>query len=130
MKTDAQIRDDVETELRWDPSVDGTIGVIVHDGVVTLTGEAKHYAGRWAAEDATKRVKGVRAIANEIQVKMPVAGMRSDTDIAEAAANALRWNVTTETANIKRSSRMDTSRSAGRCNGAFNGLRPKMRFVT
>ena len=101
MKTDAQIRDDVETELRWDPSVDGTIGVIVHDGVVTLTGEAKHYAGRWAAEDATKRVKGVRAIANEIQVKMPVAGMRSDTDIAEAAANALRWNVTTETANIK-----------------------------
>jgi osmotically-inducible protein OsmY len=75
--------------------------VIVHDGVVTLTGEATHYAGRWAAEDATKRVKGVRAIANEIQVRIAAAGMRSDTDIAEAAANALRWNVTTESANVK-----------------------------
>src|SRR5450631_2391719 len=72
MKTDAQIRDDVETELRWDPSVDGTIGVIVQDGVVPRTGQHRHYARRWDAEAATKRVKGVRAIANEIQVKMPV----------------------------------------------------------
>ena len=67
---------------------DQKIGVIVHDGVVTLTGEAAHYSGRWAAEDVAKRVKGVRAIANEIQVKLPAAGMRSDAEIAEAAANA------------------------------------------
>jgi len=102
MKLDSDIRRDVETELQWDPSVDGSrIGVIVHNGVVTLTGEVDHYAGRWAAEDVTKRVKGVRAIANEIQVKMPSTGVRSDTDLAEAAANALRWNVTTGTAQIK-----------------------------
>jgi osmotically-inducible protein OsmY len=64
MKSDMEIRRDVEAELQWDPSVDDhKIGVIVHEGVVTLTGEAAHYSGRWAAEDVAKRVKGVRAIA-------------------------------------------------------------------
>ena len=102
MKSDMEIKRDVESELQWDPSVDDQkVGVIVHEGVVTLTGETPHYAGRWAAEDVTKRVKGVRAIANEIQVKLPAMGMRSDTDIAEAAANALRWNVVTSMASIK-----------------------------
>jgi osmotically-inducible protein OsmY len=102
MKTDAEIRHDVESEMQWNPSVDdGTIGVIVHDGVVTLTGEVGHFGGRWAAEDVAKRVKGVRAIANEIQVKIQGAGMRSDTEIAEAAANTLRWNVSIGTAQIQ-----------------------------
>ncbi len=101
MKSDMEIRCDVEAELQWDPSVDDQkIGVIVHDGVVTLTGEAVHYTGRWAAEDVAKRIKGVRAIANEIQVKLPVAGIRSDTEIAEAAANALRWNVVTSMTSV------------------------------
>jgi osmotically-inducible protein OsmY len=102
MKLDSDIRRDVETELQWDPGVDGSkVGVIVHNGVVTLTGEVDHYSGRWAAEDVIKRVKGVRAIANEIQVKMPSTGVRSDSDLAEAAANALRWNVATGSAQIK-----------------------------
>jgi osmotically-inducible protein OsmY len=102
MKTDADIRRDVETEIRWDPSIDDRkIGVIVHAGVVTLTGEVSHYSGRWVAEDIAKRVGGVRAIANEIQIKLPLAGMRNDTDIAEAAANALRWHVATFSAQIK-----------------------------
>lgn len=102
MKTDAEIRRDVESEMQWDPSIDdSTIGVIVRDGVVTLTGEVGHFGGKWAAEDVAKRVKGVRAIANEIQVKIQGAGMRSDTDIAEAAANALRWNVCTGTSQIQ-----------------------------
>src|ERR1700680_2275127 len=96
MKTDTEIRRDVETELQWDPSVDGKkIGVIVSNGVVTLTGEGSHFADKWAAEDIAKRVNCVRAIANEIQVKIPLAGVRSDSDIAEAAANALRWHVAT-----------------------------------
>jgi osmotically-inducible protein OsmY len=96
MKTDAEIRRNVETELQWDPSVDeGKIGVIVKDGVVTLTGEACHFAGKWAAEDVAKRICGVRAIANEIQIKIPASGERSDADIAAAAANALRWHVAT-----------------------------------
>jgi osmotically-inducible protein OsmY len=95
-RSDIDIRRDVEAELQWNPSVDDhRIGVLVNAGVVTLTGEATHLTGRWAAEDTAKRVSGVRAIANEIQVKIPLSGIRCDTDIAEAAANALHWNVAT-----------------------------------
>ena len=102
MKTDASIRRDVESELQWDPSIDDKrIGVIVNNGVVTLTGEVDHFAGKWASEDVTKRVSGVRAIANDIQVKIPLSGVRTDTDIAEAAANAMQWNVSTGGAEIK-----------------------------
>jgi osmotically-inducible protein OsmY len=102
MRTDAEIRQDVESELQWNPSIDdGQIGVIVRDGVVTLTGEVGHFGGRCTVEDATKRVKGVRAIANEIRIKIHGAGMRSDTDIAEAAVDALRWNVLTAAAQIQ-----------------------------
>ena len=102
MKSDADIRRDVESELNWDPSVDGKrIGVAVGSGVVTLTGDVPHYFARWAAEQTAKRVNGVRAIANDIQVKIPVSGARTDTDIAEAAANALRWNVSLNGTEIK-----------------------------
>ncbi len=102
MRTDTEIRRDVESELQWDPGIDSRkIGVIVDGGVVTLTGEVCHYAGKWTAEDITKRVSGVRAIANELQVKIPLSGARSDTDIALAAANALRWHVATGSEPIK-----------------------------
>jgi len=102
MKLDTEIRKDVETELEWDPSIDNRkIGVIVNDGVVTLHGEVAHFAGRWAAEDIAKRVVGVRAVANEIQVKIPSSAARSDTEIAEAAANALRWHVVIAAEQIK-----------------------------
>lgn len=94
MKTDAEIRLDVERELQWDPSIDDRrIGVAVGNGVVTLTGDVAHYSARLAAEDIVKRIRGVRAIANDIQVKLANVGMRTDTDIAEAAANALKWDV-------------------------------------
>ncbi|MGC1523254.1 MAG: BON domain-containing protein [Steroidobacteraceae bacterium] len=102
MKTDADIRSDVEAELKWDPSIDDKkIGVIVNNGVVTLTGEVDSFGGKWSAEDIAKRVSGVRAIANDVQVKIPLTGVRSDTDIAEAAANALRWNVSLAGSQIK-----------------------------
>ena len=102
MKIDTDIRRDVELELSWDPSVDDKqIGVIVNDGIVTLTGEVPHYSARWAAEDAAKRVNGVRAIANELKVSMPLSGIRTDTDIAEAAANAMRWNVAVSGTQVK-----------------------------
>jgi osmotically-inducible protein OsmY len=101
MRCDTDIRRDVEAELQWDPSIDDRkIGIIVNDGIVTLTGEVTHLTGRWAAEEIAKRVSGVRAIANEIQVKIPWSGIRSDTEIAEAAADALRWNVATATSSI------------------------------
>jgi osmotically-inducible protein OsmY len=101
MKTDASIRRDVELELQWEPSVDHKkIAVIVNNGVVTLTGEVPHYSGRGSAEDVAKRVKGVRAIANELKVSMPATGVRTDSDIAEAAANALRWHVSVSDSHI------------------------------
>ena len=94
MRTDADIRTDVQDELRWDPSIDETrIGVTVNNGVVTLTGDVPNYCDRWAADDVVKRVRGVRAIANDIQVRIYPSSVRTDTDIAAAAANALLWNV-------------------------------------
>jgi osmotically-inducible protein OsmY len=100
-RSDTDIRRDVEAELQWDPSIDDRqIGVLVSEGVVTLTGEVTHLAGRWAAEDILKRVSGVRAIANEIQVTNPLSAIRSDTEIAEAALNTLRSNVATASSSI------------------------------
>jgi len=102
MRSDAEIRRDVESELQRDPSVDDSkVGVIVNSGVVTLTGEVGHFAGKLGAEDITKRVSGVRAIANDLQVKMPRSGERSDTEIAQAAANALQWHVSMGGTQIK-----------------------------
>jgi osmotically-inducible protein OsmY len=102
MKTDVDIRRDVESELRWDPSIDDTrVGVTVSNGVVTLTGDVRSYSDRLAADDIAKRVSGVRAIANDIQVKIPRSGVRTDTDIAEAAANVLQWNVSLSDTQIK-----------------------------
>ena len=89
------------SEMQWDPSLDErTIGVKVQDGVVTLVGEVAHYADRYTAEKVAKRVSGVRAIANELQVKIPKPGERSDIDIANAAANALKWNVSLGSSNV------------------------------
>jgi osmotically-inducible protein OsmY len=91
MRADTDIRADVESELQRDPHIDDSlIAVIVRGDVVTLTGQTGHSGAKWAAEEAAKRVQGVRAIANEIQVKLTDGAMRSDTDLAEAVANALR----------------------------------------
>ena len=73
-------------QLQGDANIDDSlIGVIVRAGVVTLTGEAGHYGAKWAAEEAAKRVPEVRAIANEIHVKLHERGEPSDTDIAQAS---------------------------------------------
>lgn len=102
MKSDADIKRDVQNELQWEPSLDEReIGVNVQDGVVTLVGRVVHFADKYTAEEVVKRVSGVRAIANEIEVTIPKAGERSDTDIASAAANSLRWNVSFGASDIK-----------------------------
>jgi osmotically-inducible protein OsmY len=94
MKTDIELRNDVLAELRWEPKVNaGDIGVIVKNGVVTLTGNIDSYAEKWAAEKATERVSGVLAIANEIDVRLAGSGERTDADIAAAAVNALKWTL-------------------------------------
>jgi osmotically-inducible protein OsmY len=101
MKTDTNIRDDVENELRWDPSLDEQgILIKVKDGVVSLQGSVPHFSDRWTAEQVTKRVAGVRAIANDIEVKLPNSGERLDSDIAAAAANALKWHFALESSAI------------------------------
>ena len=92
MKTDSELRRDVERELEWEPSVDERrIGVSVVDGIVTLTGEVGTYSERWKAERTAERVAGVKGIANELEVR--TATERSDTDIAKAAVDAMKWNV-------------------------------------
>jgi len=94
MKSDAQIRSDVQAELDWDPAVKaGDIGVIVKDGVVTLTGHVGNFAEKHAAERAARRVAGVKALAIETAVKLPGMLERSDGDIAAAAEHSLEWNV-------------------------------------
>jgi osmotically-inducible protein OsmY len=94
MKNDADLQRDVFDELRWEPAVHSTdIGVTVKDGVVTLTGAVGSYPEKWAAERAAKRVSGVKALAEELEVKLPGSGKQTDADIAEAAESALKWNV-------------------------------------
>jgi len=91
MSDDKQISRDVEQELRSDPRIDEReIGIKVHGGVVTLLGSVFHYPDRFAAEEIVKRVKGVRAIANELEVKLGKPGERDDGEIATAAAEVLR----------------------------------------
>jgi osmotically-inducible protein OsmY len=93
VKTDSELQRDVLAELWWEPGLDAThIGVSVKDGVVTLSGHVPSYAERYAAEKAAKRVHGVRAVANELDVQLPDSSRRTDEDIAAAAVNALQSN--------------------------------------
>lgn len=94
MKSDAQLQRDVLDELSWEPSVDAAhIGVSVKDGVVTLSGHVPSYAEKYGAELAARRVYGVKAVANELEVKLPGSSVRSDEDLAAAAVKALESNV-------------------------------------
>ncbi len=102
MKTDTQLQQDVMYELKWEPSVKAAeIGVSAKDGVVTLTGYVDSYFRKWAAERAAARVFGVKAVAEEIQVRLPGSLKRSDEDIARAAAYALEWNVSVPYDHVK-----------------------------
>jgi osmotically-inducible protein OsmY len=93
MKNAEDLRQDVIDELTWDRSLDTPgIGVAVHDDAVTLTGHVRSYAEKRAAEKAAKRVRGVIAVANELEVRLPSSLLRDDTDIATAAASALKWS--------------------------------------
>jgi osmotically-inducible protein OsmY len=91
MKSDIELKDDVESELTWEPTVNAAhVGVTAQNGIVTLTGHVPSYAEKDAAERAAKRVYGVKALANELDVKLPSSGKRTDEDIAAACVNALR----------------------------------------
>ena len=102
MKTDTELQQDVMNELKWEPSVKAAeIGVGVKGGIVTLSGYVDSYDKKWAAERAAARVFGVKAVAEEIQVKLPGSLKRSDEDIARAASNAVEWNVTVPRDRVK-----------------------------
>jgi osmotically-inducible protein OsmY len=88
---DNEIKQDVEDELRWDPDIDETnIAVAVKDGVVTLSGFARSYGQRRAAQAAAKRVTGVLGVANDLEVRLPIIHQRPDPDIARDAVEAIK----------------------------------------
>jgi osmotically-inducible protein OsmY len=91
MRSDDEIKRDVEEELRWSPDVDPTdIAVAVKDGVVTLTGFARSYSQRREAEAAAKRVAGVLGLVNNLEVRLPIIHRRPDPEIARDAVDAIK----------------------------------------
>ncbi|MBC7433740.1 MAG: BON domain-containing protein [Rubritepida sp.] len=93
MHTDTQIQKDVLAELSWEPSVTAAhIGVTARDGVVALSGHVGSYGEKHPAETAAGRVRGVKAVAEEIEVRLPFDGKCGDEEIAAAAIQRLSWN--------------------------------------
>ena len=95
MKTNSELQKDVIDELKWEPqlqAVSTQIGVSAKDGVVTLSGLVDTYSKKRAAERAAQRVKGVKVLASDIEVNLGHFGKKTDTEIASAVRNALRWN--------------------------------------
>ena len=100
--SDTALQREVLDELRWEPSVnEAHIGVVVKDGVVTLTGSVESFAEKWVAEEAAKRVHGVRAVANDLEVTLAGEKQRTDADIALDAVNALKLNASVPADKIK-----------------------------
>lgn len=94
MHTDSDIQKDITAELKWEPSLrNDDIAVGVRDGVATLGGFVDSFADKYKAERAASRIKGVKAIAIDISVKLPSGSERADPDIARAALDTLRWNI-------------------------------------
>lgn len=102
MKTDSEIQRDVMDELNWEPLLNAhEIGVGVKNGIVTLSGAVETYTKKLTAEEAAKRVMGVKAVVQDIDVRITALGKKTDVDIAEAALSALRWNTNVPDKKIK-----------------------------
>jgi osmotically-inducible protein OsmY len=100
--SDSDIQRDVVDELKWDPSLqDDDIAIAVRDGVVTLAGYVKSYLDKWRAERVATRVKGVKAVANDLEVRLPSSSTRPDPEIARAAVDALKWNISVPHERVK-----------------------------
>jgi osmotically-inducible protein OsmY len=101
MKSDKQLQTDILDDLRWDPSVDASkIGVVVSNGVITLTGSVPSYFQKQNTERIVKRVAGVKAVANDIDVQLPSTTEKTDSGIAAAALSALKWATSVPEENI------------------------------
>jgi osmotically-inducible protein OsmY len=93
MQADIDLRRCVEDELAWEPSISAAdIGVTARDGIITLTGYVPRYVEKQIAARAAKRVCGVKAVANDIEVRIPSDSERTDAEIAESAYEALKWS--------------------------------------
>jgi len=93
VKMDTELQRDIMNELKWEPTIHAAeIGVGVKDGVVTLSGDVDSYSKKWAIDRAVRRVLGVKAVAGEIKVSLPVSYKRTDEDVARSATNVLNWN--------------------------------------
>jgi osmotically-inducible protein OsmY len=102
MKTDLQIQNDVLDELKWEPYLNASeIGVAVKNGVVTLSGIVDAFLKKRIAEKLAKKVAGVKAVAEDIQVGISPGYRRTDAEIAEAILNALKWNSAVQEEKIK-----------------------------
>lgn len=102
MVTDKQLHQAVLDALRWEPSIrEAEIGVAVKDGVVTLSGFVDSYAEKYNAAKTVEKVPGVRGLAQELDVRLPSSFVRSDTEIAHAVVNALRWDIQVPDERIK-----------------------------
>ena len=102
MMTDIQLQRAVMEELTWEPQVHAAeIGVLVKDGVVTLTGQVCNFAEKWHAEQAAQRVSGVKALAVDLNIKLAGDAGRSDSDIARSIENVLEWSTSVPNGNIK-----------------------------
>lgn len=94
MKTDAQLKMDVSTELQWEPTLNATeIKVCAKDGIVTLSGSVRHFAEKQAAERAAQRAEGVKAIVEELEVNLTGVHVRPDGEIAISVVESLKWHV-------------------------------------
>jgi osmotically-inducible protein OsmY len=92
-RSDEQIQQDVLDEIKWDARLKpNEVGVIVKDGIVTLMGWVNSYSKKWAAEESALRVRGVKAVANDVEVRLPGSSERTDAEIAAAAVHALEWD--------------------------------------
>lgn len=102
MTHDSDLKTRVTEELNWEPSVTSShIGVTAQDGVVTLSGHTETYAAKYAAERAALRVRGVKAVAQEIEVRLPNHVKRADDEIAQAALHRLGWDGSLDESDIK-----------------------------
>jgi osmotically-inducible protein OsmY len=102
MRTDIEIKEDVERELRWDPDIDATdIGVAVKSGVVALTGFVRSYVQRLQAEKDAKQVAGVMGVANDVEVRLPFINKRPDPEIARDVVSAIRSELPYSSEHIK-----------------------------
>lgn len=139
MKSDIEIQKDVIEQLKWEPFLNAAqIGVAVKNGIVTLSGQVDAYSKKILAEKTTKKVAGVKAIAEDIQVGISPVYKKTDTEIAEAVVNALKWHtmipdekikVSVEEGNVKLEGDVEWEYQRNQAKTAVENL-TGVRFVT